>query len=279
MLCLRGGGRSLCRLASILDQTGQTQETAEHTRRGVQIDGANGFCQLQSAFNTANQGDIQEAINISQKLIDAEPENALAYDIRLRCAQALRRNDEAMAVARDALTVSPFDGDLHYRLGRTAGEVGNFETAVPHFAYALLLQPSRTEIESQMRLALGFVLKTPNAPEQLVAIAASVPQFPLLLDELAWIFATNPNPAVRNGPEAFRLSQEAVAASNRPGAALLVTLAAAYGEIGRFADGTAVAEQALSIATVAGDASTSALAESVLNSLKSRQAYREEHAP
>jgi hypothetical protein len=135
------------------------------------------------------------------------------------------------------------------------------------------------EIEKKLHLALVFAAKGGNAAEQLSAIASSAPDSPILLDELARILATDPNSAVRNGPEAVRLSERACFLTNRTRPEFLATLAAAYAESGRFSDGVNTAEQALSLARLAGDESTSNVAEKMLNAFRSAQPYREEPAP
>ena len=184
-----------------------------------------------------------------------------------------------MAVARDALANSPYDADLHYRFGLAAGEARDFSTAAPQFAYALLLQPSRTEIEEKLHLALVFAAKSGNAPNQLSAIASTAPDSPILLDELAWLLATNPNSAARNGDEALQLSERACLLTKRTRSKFLATLAAAYAETGRFSDGIATAQQAVSLARMSGDTSASELAEKLLDALQQQRPYREEPAP
>jgi len=268
-----------CFLATILDQTRQTNEMIEHTRRGLQIDPANAFCQIQNAVNIANRGDVPQAMAIAQQIIQAEPENTIAYDVGFTCARELGRTDEAIAIGRDALAVSPFDAELHSRLGLAAGQAGEFSIAVPQFAYSLVLQPNRSEIEKKLHLAVVLAAKAANAPDQLTTLAASVPESPQLFDELAWIFATDPNSAVRNGPEAVKLSEQACALTKSARPKFLVTLAAAYGEVGRFSDGIAATEQALTLARAAGDTSTSTLAEKLLNSLQNQRPYRDEPTP
>jgi hypothetical protein len=100
-----------------------------------------------------------------------------------------------------------------------------------------------------------------------------------LLDELARIFATDPNSVARNGPEAVWLSERACFLTNRMRPKFLATLAAAYAESGRFPDAVSAAQQALSLARLAGDPSTSAVAEKMLDAFRSGQPYREEPAP
>ena len=64
-------------------------------------------------------------------------------------------------------------------------------------------------------------------------------------NSLAWLLATAPDPSIRNGADAVRYAERAVAlddsAYNRD------TLAAAYAEAGRFADAVAQQQQAISL--------------------------------
>jgi 4-amino-4-deoxy-L-arabinose transferase-like glycosyltransferase len=268
-----------CFLAAVLDDAGQTTNAVEHTERGLQIDSRDGYCRIQNAINVAKRGDIEQAMVIAQRLVEAEPENARAYNVWFTCARQLQQTDKAITIAQDALAIAPFDADLHYRLGLAAGEVGYFPIAVPQLAYALLLQPSRSDIEKKLHLGIIFAARSANAPDELAAIAAAAPDSPILLDELAWIFATDPNSTLRNGPEAVRLSERACALTKRERPKFLVTLAAAYAEIGRFSDGIAAGKEAASFARLAGDTSTSILAEKILSSLQGHQPYREEPTP
>ena len=67
------------------------------------------------------------------------------------------------------------------------------------------------------------------------------------LHPLAWLLATSPDPAVRNGAEAVKLAERAVEIKptdpNQIG-----TLAAAYAEAGQFRKAVASAERALDLA-------------------------------
>jgi len=268
-----------CFLAAMLEQVGQPNEVIEHTMRGLQLNKDDGFCRLQNAGTLAKSGDTGQAITIVQQLVESEPENKPAYDLWLTCARQRRQPDQAIAIARDAIAISPFDAELHYRLGLAAGDVSDFSTAAPQFAYALLLQPSKSEFEEKLHLALVSAAKSGNATEQLATIASSAPDSPILLDELARIFATDPNSVARNGPEAVRLSERACFLTDRMRPKFLATLAAAYAESGRFSDAVSTAQQALSLARLAGDPSTSTVAEKMLDAFRSGQPYREEPAP
>jgi len=265
-----------CFLAAILDDTGQIQEALEQTKLGIELDPTDGHCQLQMAINFARQHNVEQAMTQARHVTELEPENSRAYDVLFSCARQLRRTQEAIAIGRDALAVSPFDADLHYRMGLAAGEVGDFPSAAPQFAYALLLQPSRAEIAQKLHLTLTFAARAPSAPTQLTAIASAAPESPILLNELAWIFATDPDPAVRNGAEAVRQSEKASALTNRTRPDYLATLAAAYAEVGRFLEAIATVRDAISLARSKGDSKTAALAENLLSVFQANQPYREE---
>jgi len=110
----------------------------------------------------------------------------------------------------------------------------------------------------------------------LQAIALEAPDSPAFLNELAWIFATHPNPNLRDGAEAIRLSERACALTKHGQAKLILTLAAAYAEAGRFSEAANSGQEALSLARSTDDTSTSALAEKLLISVQSHQPYRAE---
>jgi tetratricopeptide (TPR) repeat protein len=165
---------------------------------------------------------------------------------------------------------------LHYRIGLAAGGIGDFTTAAHQLAYALLLWPNRPEIAGKLHLAVRFAAQSLNAPTQLEAIASSAPDSAPLLNELAWLFATHPDAALRDGRRAVQLSERACALTERKQPVLLATAAAAYAEIGKFPEAIATAKDALSLARSNGDAKTAGLAENLLRSFQSNQPYREE---
>jgi protein O-mannosyl-transferase len=268
-----------CFLAALSDEAGNNTEANEQTTHGLQLDAGNGFCRVQNAINLAKHGEIDQAATMAQRLIESEPENARAYNVLFTCMRQLGRADQAISIAQDALAIAPLDADFHYRLGLATAEIGNFSIAIPQLAYALLLQPSRSEIEAKLHLAVVFAAKSANAPQQLARIKSVAPESPALFNDLAWIFATDPDSTVRNGAEAVRLSERACVLTNRGRANFLVTLAAAYAEVGRFSDARSAGQRALSLAQSTGDARTTMTAEKILSSVESQQPYREEPAP
>jgi hypothetical protein len=72
--------------------------------------------------------------------------------------------------------------------------------------------------------------------------------------KLAWILATSPDAAVRQGAEAVRLAEQGAAATNRQQPIVLDRLAAAYAAAGDFPRAVSTAEEAQQLATTGGEA-------------------------
>src|SRR5260370_21215101 len=266
-------------LAAVLDEIGETQKAVAEATRGIQLDDKNGDCHFQLGVSLGKQGEMSRAMNEARRALELQPENSRAYDLAFTLACELHRFEEALAIGRDALSVSPFDSDLHYRIALAAGELGDFSAASDQFAYALLLRPNRSEIAGKLHLAVRFAAQGLNAPSQLEAIASSAPDSAALLNELAWLFATHPDAALRDGRRAVQLSERACALTKRKQPGLLATAAAAYAELTKFPEANATARGALSLARFNGGGKPAGLAENLLRSFQSNQPYREEPRP
>jgi protein O-mannosyl-transferase len=233
-------------------------------------------CHLELARVLAKQSQMEPTIAETRRAVELGPENSDAYDLWFTSLRQEGRNAEAIEVARDALSISPFNAELHYRFGLTAGQEGDLVTSATQFAYAMLLRPDRSEPDSKFHLVLLLMAQTTDAAKQLEQAAATVPDSPKALDGMAWLFATHPQAALRHGPEAVRLASRACALTNRKKAAFVATLAAAYAETGRFPDAIRTAEEAISRAEISGDGEIAVKSQRLLASFKAGQLYREE---
>ena len=79
-------------------------------------------------------------------------------------------------------------------------------------------------------------------------LLSSRPDDIALLNETAWVLATNPNASIRNGAEAVELAERAVRLSGASEPTVLGTLAAAYAEAGRFPEALQTARKAAELA-------------------------------
>ena len=104
----------------------------------------------------------------------------------------------------------------------------------------------------QYGLALEHLGQTRDAMSHYAAALLKNPDFPEALQHLAWIAATDAKPELRNGAQAVELAAHAceLTGQKRPG--MLLTLAAAYAEAGRFADALATIGKADELAKAQG---------------------------
>jgi Flp pilus assembly protein TadD len=80
-----------------------------------------------------------------------------------------------------------------------------------------------------------------------------MPDYSPACNNLAWILATSPLDAVRNGARAVDFARQANQIARGQDPNVLSTLAAAYAEAGRFTDAITAAQEALRLATARND--------------------------
>jgi Flp pilus assembly protein TadD len=256
-------------LALILEQAGQLDEALEETKREAQLTPLDSGVHVRLGERLAKQGQVEAALVEARRALELGPENVPAYDLLFASLRLLQRTPESIAVARDGLAIFPYNADLHYRLGLALAQETNLVTALNHFAYATLLRPDRPEPESKFRVALDLLTRAADAPNQLAEAAATTPDSPIMLNELAWLLATDSESRLRNGAEALRLAERASVLTQRRDPKILDTLAAAYAESGNFAQAITAAREARTL----GNADAVALAEKLLTFFEAGHPY------
>jgi hypothetical protein len=67
----------------------------------------------------------------------------------------------------------------------------------------------------------------------------------IALNSLAWAYATDPDPSLRKGAQALRIAEACAQQTERREPVFLMTLAAAYAEVGQFESATQTAREGL----------------------------------
>jgi Flp pilus assembly protein TadD len=101
------------------------------------------------------------------------------------------------------------------------------------------------------------------------------PDAPKLLNNLAWILATNPDDKIRDGAKAVELAEKACNLTRYRQPAFIGTLAAAYAEAGRFPDAISAAQQACDIAAAGGMTAVQNKNRELLDLYRASRAYRD----
>jgi tetratricopeptide (TPR) repeat protein len=146
------------------------------------------------------------------------------------------------------------DAAFQFNLGLAEASTGHLEEAIARFRAAVQLDAT----DAAARFQLGNLLQVAGrsseaAPHYREALRLR-PGWPLPANNLAWLLATDPDAAVRDGPEALRLAQAVVKADGGRNPATLSTLAAALAETGDFAAATGAMQKAVTLTTDARQA-------------------------
>ncbi|HSU56030.1 MAG TPA: tetratricopeptide repeat protein [Candidatus Dormibacteraeota bacterium] len=190
-------------------------------------------------------------------------------------SQAAKGNlDPAIANLKTAAWLRPQDAVIHQATGLALAQQGNLSAAIAEFQAANELKP---EADTFHYLAMAYVAQSSlraavNSYEEALKLR---PDWPVAMNDLAWILATSGDPALRDGARAVRLAEKACAVSGVLEARYWGTLDAAYAEAGRFSDAIRTAEKTRELAAKAGDASLSGAAETRLAGYRKNLPFRQ----
>jgi len=261
-------------LARILDEAGQSEEALHEAERAVEIAPLNSVTHLELADLLYRQKNLEKAIKEAHVSLDLGPENPRAHFVLL--ASLFYHGEDASDAAREALAVSPYNAEIHHLLGAALAQKGDAIGAFNQLAYAVLIKPEWTEASGDLHSLVLALVNSSAAAKLLHQAALSVPDSTAALDELAWVFATNPSDELRDGNEAVLLAEHSCALTKRTDAMLLATLAAAYAETGNFGQAINTIHESLSKARSTGNADAIALGEKLLSSFQFNAPIRED---
>ena len=258
-----------------LDELGREQEAIKEAERGIELAPNDSVAHLRLAI-VVESSDPMRAISEARRAVELGRENVSAYQLLINCLLQLRRYNEATELGREWLAQAPYDEGAHSTLAVAAYEAGDSKSAAQHLGYVMMLRPGSEQPYAKLHQLLVSLVKARDGLERLREIATDAPDSPRMLDEMAWLLATYPDPNSRDGMEAVRLAQRACALTDRRVPAFLDTLAAAYAEAGDFSRAVAAGEEALNKARSAGDADAVKLSENILESVRAKVPYRQE---
>lgn len=173
------------------------------------------------------------------------------------------RGDEAIAHLQRVLEINPDDSAIlkgvHLNLGAIVLKKGLVDEALVHFKKMLETGPDYRAYNG-----IGNALHRKGKFSEAIASYEKAldiePKSALVQSNLAWMLATVPEAALRNGPKAVELGEQAVQISHGHEPLFLRSLAAGYAETGQFSKAVQTAQRALQLASArATDGLVSAL--------------------
>jgi len=181
--------------------------------------------------------------------LSVTPDNAVAHFVLANVLMEQGETAEATEHYREAIRLNPDYHDARLNLAVALQRQGRANEAIAELQIILQANPSFAEAHNTLATVLWQQGQTVPAIAQYREALRLDPDFADADNDLAWLRATCPDPAYRDGPEAVRLAERAVQLSGKmTDASQLDTLAAALAEAGRFDDAVQTAGQARELA-------------------------------
>ncbi|CAN5178726.1 tetratricopeptide repeat protein [soil metagenome] len=209
------------------------------------------------------RGEIEEELRHYEQALAIRSRSYIArYDFLLAlyhtnygsALQRLGRVEEALPHYEKAIALQPDFPAASRNYGGALVESGRVEEGIALLRKVLELEPKNAEARSDLGTALLRSGDDQAAIAQYEQALAIEPRIIAPLNNLSWLYATSPVPAVRNGARALALAERAMQVMPGEDPLFLHKLAAACAANGDFPRAIAVAERALELASRTGHA-------------------------
>ena len=268
-------------LGHLLLSEGHADEALTLFNQALAVNPNDAMLQNNAGSALMRLGQSKAAFPHFEKALELQPNYALAYnnlgDYFLKSGQPAA----AIRCLRKALVIEPTLTEAGYNLGDAFAQAGELDLAIQQWRKLLILQPDHVQTLNNLGNALlhqGRVAEAiaclkqavENRPDYVDALnnlgsaliqsgrlneaieflrkALEVrPDFVPAENNLAWVLATCPTAALRNGAEALQLAERASRLTGENNPVILRTLAAAYAENGQFSQALATARQGLQL--------------------------------
>ncbi|MBZ5583663.1 MAG: tetratricopeptide repeat protein [Acidobacteriia bacterium] len=175
----------------------------------IAVPAAEFYALFDHALELEREGRHEAAVAEWKKALALDPGNAKAHtNLGIALAQA-GAEEAAMTHFRQAVQLNPFYAEAHNNLGVALVQAGKYGEAIGHFETVLRVNPDFAQAESNLGVALAQAGRYAEALAHWRKVLAANPDNVAVLVQTAWMLATCPEPAVRNGAEAVKLAEQA----------------------------------------------------------------------
>jgi protein O-mannosyl-transferase len=242
-------------LGRLLAEQGRLDDAIGHYERAAAINPADAEAQNNLGVTLFGIGRADDAIAHYRKALEIRPDYAEA-SCNLGNALIARSDfDGAIARYTTCLAAMPDQEEARYNLASALLRRGRTDEAIIQYQKVLQMHPESADAHANLGIAWLAKGRSRDAMAEYIKALQISPENLAALSNLAWLLATSPDPALRNGSEAVRLAERADSVSSRSDKhpTVLRILAAAYAEAGQFAEAKETAQHALDAANIQGN--------------------------
>jgi protein O-mannosyl-transferase len=227
---------------------GRMDEAIRNFQKAIELqpDYATAFCNLGYALLQA--GRRSEAMAAYEKALELDPRYALAHNDLGNILLQLGRMDQAMDHFQQAAAILPGFAEAHFNMAEVYLARGRLDDAISQYNKSLELNPGLAEAHYKLGVIEARQDHEAGAISHYESALKIQPDLMPACNDLAWLLAAGPDPALRDGPRAVALAQRANQLAQGRNPVILATLAAAYAETGQFNEAVKTIEQALPLA-------------------------------
>lgn len=225
-------------------------------------------------FYAQSRGETQESLACYRKSIQLQPNVEACYNLAKGLAFQ-GQTDEAIRTYGEALRLRPDLAAAYVDLGTIRWSQGRIEEALGDFRKAVELSHGGAYSQWCLAATLQRAGRTQEAILHYREALRADPNMSRALENLATILASDPNPGMRDGPEAIRLAEHACQLTGYKEPHVVSTLSMAYAETGRYQDAASTAEVAAGLAEASGDLDGAKANRELARQYRSGKPYRQ----
>ena len=298
-----------CQVGNILSSQGKLDEAMTNYQKGLELKPENSELNNNLGVIWEKKGNLPEAIRCYSAALQYKPDDLKAHLNLGNALLAQGKNDEALRHYAESVELFPKSAPARWSMGEALMAQGKLQDASTHFQQALRLQadfpeahsslglvlvqtgqtadglahlreavrlkPGVAEFHFRLAMALEADKKTQAAVQEYQEALRLAPDSAKVLNNLAWLLSTHEDSNIRNGAEAVRHAERACRLTENRQAFFLGTLAAAYAEVGRFAEAVSTAQKAAEIASATGQAEIAATNQKLAKLYQAGKTYRQ----
>ncbi len=196
----------------------------------------------------ASKGERKTAEEMLRRVLELDPKDAVVHFRLGSLLASIGKVDDAVRSLRKSIEINARDARPHYALGHLLHDQGSVAKAVASWEQAVSVNPRFEKAYLALAIAATNEKRHAVAVKTLRGGLEHCGRSAQMTNALAWLLATCPDPAVRDGVAAVRWAERACSLAKPKTHAYVDTLAAAYAAAGQFAAATDAAQDAIKMA-------------------------------